>query len=53
MDQNIANYDNQFCSKKWQAQFFMFMADVSVQNSRLWYRKSTLYKDKPTDLLEF
>ena len=31
----------------------MFMADVAVQNSWLLYRKYTLHKDKPLDLLGF
>ena len=53
MDQNIAYYCIQFRSKKWCAPFFMFIPDVAVQNSWLLYRKSTLYKDKPLDLLGF
>ena len=53
MDQNIAYYCIQFHSKKWCAPSFMFMPDVSVQNSWLLYRKSTLYKVKPLDLLGF
>ena len=53
MDRNIAYYCIQFRSKKWYALFFMFMPDVAVQNSWLLYRKCTLYKDKPLDLLGF
>ena len=49
----IAYYRIQFHSKKWGTLFFMFMLDVAVQNSWPLYRKSTLYKDKPLDLLGF
>ena len=53
MNQNIAYYCIQFRSKKWWAPLFMFMPGVAVQNSWPLCKKSTLYKDKPLDLLGF
>lgn len=32
IDQNIAYYRIEFCSKKWWSPFFMFMPDVTVLN---------------------